>query len=289
VLLQRCGGAEQVRWPGWLKLAETPAEVAGLAAERRRLEEEGHRHAWLDGDGVAELEPRLGPRFEVGLWLEDNGQVDRPGALLRRFAERFAADGGRIVADEVRGLRETAGGVEVVGAAASYAAARAVLAAGPWSAPLARQLGCRLPLVAERGYHLTLPQAETPLERPIYSARHGFVLAPMGASLRLTAGAEIARLDSPADERPIRELLAEVRRLVPAAATEVASSWMGRRPSTPDSLPVIAPAPRAPRVMLAYGHGHLGLTLGPLTGRLVADHLGERPDKLPMAPYRARR
>jgi len=289
VLLQRCGGAERVRWPGWLKLAEGPPEVAGLAAEARRLAEEGHRYSWLDGAGVADLEPALGPRFAAGLWLEDNGQVDRPGALLRHFAERFAADGGRIVADEVRDVRETASGVEVVGAAGTYAGDRAVLAAGPWSAALARRLGCRVPLVAERGYHLMLPQAEMPLARPIYSARHGFVAAPMGESLRLTAGAEIARLHTPADERPIRALLPELRRLVPAAATEVASSWMGRRPSTPNGLPVIAPAPRAPRVILAYGHGHLGLTLGPVTGRLVADRLAERPDSLDWSPYAATR
>jgi D-amino-acid dehydrogenase len=277
VLLQRCGGAERVRWPGWLKLAETPAEAAGLAGERRRLEEEGHRHTWLDGDAVAELEPALGPRFTAGLWLEDNGQVDRPGELLRHLAERFAAEGGRLVADEVRHLRETAAGVEVTGAACTYRAARAVLATGPWSAGLARRLGCRVPLVAERGYHLMLPQAAMPLERPIYSARDGFVLAPMGENLRLTAGVEIARLDTPVDERPIRRLLPEVRRLLPGASTAVASSWMGRRPSTPDGLPVIGPAPAAPRVVLAYGHGHLGLTLGPLTGRLVAERLAERP------------
>jgi D-amino-acid dehydrogenase len=287
ILLQRCGGAERVRWNGWLKLAEGPGEVAGLAAERRRLEEEGHRYSWLDGDGVADLEPGLGPRFAAGLWLEGTGQVDRPGALLRHIAARVAAEGGRVVTDEVRDLRETATGVEVVARGGTYRADRAVLATGPWSAALARRLGCRVPLVAERGYHLMLPQATMPLTRPIYSARHGFVLAPMGESLRLTAGAEIARLDTAADERPIRALLAGVRRLVPAAATEVASSWMGRRPSTPDSLPVIAPAPGAPRVMLAYGHGHLGLTLGPVTGRLVADRLAERPHSLDLSPYAA--
>ena len=287
VLLQRCGGAERVRWPGWLKLAETAEDAVDLVAERRRLDEEGHRYAWLDGDDVAQLEPGLGPRFEAGLWLEDNGQVDRPGELLRHVAERFVAEGGRLVADEVRDLRETETGVAVVATTATYTADRAVLAAGPWSADLARRLGCRVPLVAERGYHLMLPQTDVPLGRAVYSARHGFVVAPMGDSLRLTGGAEIARLDSPPDERPIRALLPELRRLLPTAATEVASSWMGRRPSTPDSLPVIAEAPRAPRVVLAYGHGHLGLTLGPVTGRLVADHLTGRPESADLGPFAA--
>lgn len=282
ILLQRCGGAERVSWPGWLKLAEGPREVAELARERRRLEAEGHRHAWLDGDGVAALEPGLGPRFAAGLWLEDDGQIDRPGELLRGFADRFAAAGGRVVADEVRDLRASDRAVAAVGGAGTYRADRAVLAAGPWSGPLARRLGARVPLVAERGYHLTLPQPVPPLARPIFDARHGFVLAPMGDGLRLTWGAEIARRDAPADERPIRALVAEVRRLLPGAATTVAASWLGARPSTPDGLPVIAPAPRAPRVILAYGHGHLGLTLGPLTGRLVADRLARRPDSLPL-------
>ncbi len=109
-------------------------------------------------------------------------------ALEPALVPRFAAAGGRIVADEVRDLRETASGVEVSGAAGRYLAARAVLAAGPWSAPLARRLGCRVPLVAERGDQLMLPQAEMPLARPIYDARHGVVVAPMGAGLRLMAG-----------------------------------------------------------------------------------------------------
>jgi len=289
ILLQRCGGAERVSWPGWLKLAEGAGEVADLVRERRRLEAEGHRYAWLDADGVAALEPGLGPRFATGLWLADDGQIDRPGELLRHFAARFAAAGGRLVADEVRELHATDRGVAAVGGAGTYRGDRAVLAAGPWSNPLARRLGVAVPLVAERGYHLMLPQAAPPLARPVFSARHGFVLAPMGDALRLTWGAEIARHDSPADERPIRALVAEVRRLLPGAATEVAASWLGARPSTPDGLPVIAPAPRAPRVMLAYGHGHLGLTLGPLTGRLVADRLAQRPDLLPLEPCAATR
>jgi D-amino-acid dehydrogenase len=278
ILLQRTGGGERVGWRGWLKLAEGDREAASLAGERRRLDAAGQAYAWLDGDGVAALEPALAPRFTAGLWLTDTGHVDRPGDLLRHLAGRFTAEGGRLVTDDVRDLREDGDGVVVEGAAATYRGAHAVLATGPWSAALARRLGCRVPLVAERGYHLMLPQSEAPLARPIYSARRSFVLAPMGASLRLTAGAEIARLDTAPDERPIRALLAEVRRLLPRAATEVAASWLGRRPSTPDSLPVIGPAPAAPRVVLAYGHGHLGLTLGPLTGRLVADRLAQRPD-----------
>jgi D-amino-acid dehydrogenase len=289
ILLQRCGGTERVSWPGWLKLAESEAEAAVLTGERRRLEEEGFAHAWLGGDGVAELEPALGPRFTAGLWLEGNGQVDRPGALLAHFAGRFTAEGGRLVRDEVRELAETSRGVGGGGERARYEAGHAVLAAGPWSAGLGRRLGCRVRLAAERGYHLMLPQGETLLARPIYSARHGFVAAPMGDAIRLTGGAEIARLASPPDERPIRALLPELRRLLPRARIRVASSWMGARPSMPDSLPVIARAPRAPRVVLAYGHGHLGLTLGPVTGRLVADLMAERPPIVPLAPFAARR
>ena len=289
ILLQRAGGAERVRWCGWLKLADGPHEVAALAGERRQLEAAGQDHAWLDGAGVAALEPHLAPTFAAGLWLRDTAQVDRPGELLAQFARRFVAEGGRLVMDTVNDLRVTATGVVAHGRVAKYAAEHAVLATGPWSAPLARRLGCRVPLVAERGYHLVLPQSTVLLDRPIYSARHGFVLAPMGDALRLTAGAEIARLDTPADERPTRALAAEVRRLLPEASTDVVVSWLGRRPSTPDSLPVIGTAPRSERVVLAYGHGHLGLTLGPLTGRLVADRLAGRPPAPALDACRPRR
>ncbi len=285
LLLQRCGGNDRVTWNGWLKLAESEAEARSYDHPRRLLAEAGHDAEWLDGDGVAELEPALAPRFVGGLWLKGNGQVDRPHELLRMFAARFVADGGTIVADETREIDVGGVGVVVRGAAGDHAADRAVLAAGPWSARLARRLGCRVRLVAERGYHLMLEQEATQLRRALYSTRLGFALAPMGPYLRLTHGAEIARLDTPPDERRIRRLLPEVRRWLPTASVEVASSWLGRRPSTPDSLPVIGPAPASAKVILAYGHNHVGLTQGPITGRLVADLVAGRAPEIDLRPY----
>jgi D-amino-acid dehydrogenase len=225
----------------------------------------------------------------AGLWATANAQVDRPGELLRVFAARFAAEGGQIVRDDVTDIEAEGGGVVVRGATGSYRGEQAVLATGPWSARLARRLGCRVPLIAERGYHLMLPQVRMPIERTLYSARGSFVLAPMGEALRLTGGAEIARLESPADERPLRRLLGEVRRLLPGADVDVETSWMGSRPSTPDSLPVIARAPGLTRVVVAYGHGHLGLTQGPITGRIVADLVGGRAPRIALDAFGARR
>lgn len=285
MLLQRCGGNDRVRWNGWLKLAESEAEAKGYDGARELLAAAGHEVEWLDGEGVRALEPALAPRFHAGLWLKGNGQVDRPGELLRLFAERFAAEGGRIVRDDVRDVAVAGDGIVVVGAAARYAADQAVLAAGPWSAGLARRLGCRVRLVAERGYHLMLKQETMPLTRALYSTRHGFALAPMGPYLRLTHGAEIARADTPPDERRIRALLPEVRRWLPPASVEVDSCWMGRRPSTPDSIPVIGRAPALAKVILAYGHNHVGLTQGPITGRLVADLVAGRQPEIDLAPF----
>ncbi len=111
----------------------------------------------------------------------------------------------------------------------------------------------------------------------------------MGDALRLSAGAEIARIDTPGDERAIRRLVGAAKRLLPETATDVAASWMGRRPSTPDRLPVIDRSPRLERVVLAYGHGHLGLTQGPITGRRVADLVAGRSPRLDLTPYRALR
>ncbi len=289
VLLQRHGGNERVTWPGWLKLAETDAEAASAAAERRVLEAFEHEVDWLDGDGVADLEPGLAPRFKAGLWLKGNGLVDRPGALLQHFAERFTAVGGVLRRDEVGDVRDVGDAVEVAGASGTLRADAAVLAAGPWSARLGRGLGCRLRLVAERGYHLMLPQTTMPIGRALIAVGRGFVLAPMGDSLRLTHGAEIARNDTAPDERRIRATLGELRRWLPDASVEVESSWMGRRPSTADSLPIIARAPASARVILAYGHGHLGLTMGPITGRLVADLVVGRPPALDLSAYAAAR
>ena len=165
-----------------------------------------------------------------------------------------------------------------------------VIAAGAWSKELARQVGDRVLLDTERGYHLNLEPGEAgELRRPVVFPERGFVLAPMLDGIRLTSGVELAGLNAPPDFSRIRRLLPAAREALPGLSDRVTREWMGYRPSTPDSLPVIARSPRSSAVFYAFGHQHLGLTLGPITGRLIAAAVagqaaGVRPDALSCRP-----
>lgn len=151
---------------------------------------------------------------------------------------------------------------------------RAVIAAGAWSKPFAAMLGSTPRLNSERGYHLMFPNGGQQLRRPVSVVSPGYTLAPMIEGLRLASGIEFASVEACPDFRRIAAMAAHARTLLPHLPAEPTSRWLGRRPSMPDSLPVIRTAEGAPNFVLAFGHGHLGLTLGPVTGRIVAELVG---------------
>ena len=130
-----------------------------------------------------------------------------------------------------------------------------------------------------------LPHAGINLSRPIYSSEHGFVATPLAAGLRLAGTVELAGLEAPADYRRSDVLLTHARRLFGALGESGATRWMGFRPSMPDSLPVIGRSPRHRNVILAFGHGHVGLTLGPITGQLVAELVAGAPPSVDLSPF----
>jgi D-amino-acid dehydrogenase len=165
-----------------------------------------------------------------------------------------------------------------------------VVAAGAWSRPLARRLGTDLPLDTERGYHLQLPREAAVRPRlPVYSTERGQVCTPLAAGLRLAGTVELASLEAPADWRRADLLLANARRWFPEIDGRGAQRWLGFRPSMPDSLPVIARAPKVANAVLAFGHGHCGLMLGARTGELVRDLVLDRLPEIDVAPFRADR
>ena len=285
-------GAEDLLRPvGWLKLYETEVGFAGSALERRLMTEQGIRFEVLTADEIRQLEPALAPRYVRGLLQPESAFVRQPHLLVESYARHFAAAGGRLLRDRVRRLEPLAGeGVRVRAELGIHRFDRAVVAAGAWSRSLAAEIGDRVSLDTERGYHLNLdPAGAGELRRPVVFPERKFVLAPMQDGIRLTSGVELAGLDAPPDFRPIQALLPQAREALPGLGDTVTREWMGYRPSTPDSLPVIGASPRASSVIYAFGHGHLGLTLGPITGRLVADLVANRAPTIDVTPYRADR
>jgi D-amino-acid dehydrogenase len=216
--------------------------------------------------------------------------VANPGRAVEGLAADFVERGGRLVTAEVTGFALGDRPYRVLCEAGAVSEADViVLAAGAWSRGLARQLGASVPLDTERGYHLMLPPVESGLGRPTIHGEHSFSLSPMEQGTRLTSQVEFAGLDAPPDFRRVRGLLGAAKRMLPALEIAERSAWLGHRPSLPDSLPVIGPVDVVPDVYLGFGHGHLGLTQGPVTGRILADLVAGRDPGIDLRPYRAGR
>lgn len=161
-----------------------------------------------------------------------------------------------------------------------------VLAAGVWSRPLAAQLGTKVPLEAERGYHVMFGKQDFGLKRALVSADRSVSLAHMQDGIRATGVAEFAAPDAPADMRIADMVMRHAKALVPGLEGEPASRWMGPRPSHPDSKPVIGRSPRHGNVLFAFGHDHLGLTMAGITGKLIGELATAKPTTVDLEPFR---
>lgn len=290
-LINLSGAEGIVRPVGWLKVYETESAFAHTAYDREIMAAHGVRCDVLGSEDIGQLEPALARRFVKGLFQPDSAFASSPRKLAESYAAQFVRMGGAIVQERVRGIHMEAGRAVLDCELGFRTFDTVVIAAGAWSKELARQLGDKVRLDTERGYHLNLRPGEAgELRRAVvFPDRGGFVLAPMQDGIRLTSGVELAGLNAPPDFTRIQRLVPVAQQMLPGLSGEITRQWMGYRPSTPDSLPVIGASPHAPTVFYAFGHQHLGLTLGAVTGRLIADLISGRTPPLDMTPYRADR
>jgi D-amino-acid dehydrogenase len=287
--LAALSGVHDVLRPvGWLKVYETEKGFEGSALERKLMSRHGIKFEVLNQDELRQLEPSLAPKFVKALFQPDSGFASYPWKLVDGYGQHFAQAGGQFLHENVRRLEpREGGGVRVRSERGIRDFDSVVVAAGAWSAKLAAQLGDRVSLEAERGYHLNLDPGEAgELRRPVVFPERVFAMAPMQDGIRINSGIELAGLEAPPDFSRIYKLLPHARAALPGLSGRVNREWMGYRPSTPDSVPVIGKSPRCPSVVYAFGHGHLGLTLGPATGRLVASVVAGRSPGIDLALYR---
>jgi len=287
-LADAAGVGNLLRGTGWLKAFEDEAEFAAFAPELRLLEERGIAVEVLNRDELRQLEPALAPIFARAVFLPGSGSVESPVRLVQGYAAHFVGNGGAIEPRKVTHLKPADGRVTIDTDGGPVAADAAVIAAGAWSKTLAAQVGCRVPLDTERGYHAMFA-GDGGLRHPVLHSRYGYVVSPMADGARMTFGAELAGLHAPPDWRRLRAMVPRLRRALPGLTEEVTSEWLGFRPSLPDSLPVIGQSPDHPSVILAFGHGHIGLSLSAITGQFVADLLAGRTPEVDLAPTRADR
>jgi D-amino-acid dehydrogenase len=292
-LIAESGAGGFVRRVGWMRVFRTARERDMRFAEAERWRREfGINHRALDARALQELEPHLAPVLVGALHWTDPISVDDPQGLALAYLRRFEELGGVFLQGNAATLESQGDGWRLRTASGPLDASSAVVALGPWAEVLTRALGYDFPLAVKRGYHMHYRAAgEARLNHPILDTERGYFLGPLRRGIRLTTGAEFALRD--AMRTPVQLARAEplARELFPLAERLDAEPWMGSRPCTPDMLPIIGRAPRHANLWFAFGHAHHGLTLGAVTGRLVAEmHAGETPfvDPAPYSPERFR-
>ncbi|HZU89184.1 MAG TPA: FAD-dependent oxidoreductase [Stellaceae bacterium] len=293
-LVAAAGAADLVRRLGHLYVYRSAEslEKDRLAWELRR--DNGVETDEFDADGLRQLEPALSRDYVRGVLVRENGHTVNPLLLVERLLRHVLDAGGELIRARASGFRLAGERLAAVRTdEGEIAADAAIVCAGAWSKPLAAALGDRVPLESERGYHLMIRDPEATPRIPTADADGKFVATPMATGLRFAGTVELAGLTAPPDWRRAHILLQQGRRMLPALAAhypqERISVWMGHRPSLPDSLPVIGPARASADVIYAFGHGHVGMTAAPMTGRIVADLVAGRTPPFDLAPFSARR
>jgi len=273
-LVHAIGAPELLLEAGHLHLYPDEAALARDAAAWSLRKRHGIACERLDRDGILALEPAIGERYRVAMYLPDHGTIVNPYRYVTRIAEAFASAGGHVAQHDVRLLTPERAAWRVHGEGRAWTVRRVVVAAGAWSNALLAPLGATLPLESQRGYHATFDGVRGVIARTVVLSDRKAFMAPMEGGLRIAGTVEFGGLARPPDWRRA-ELLAEFARatLPGLLASASTSMWMGHRPCVPDSLPRIGAVPGHSGLFVATGHGHLGLTQAPATAARVIEWL----------------
>jgi len=317
-LAQWAGASQLIRRDGWAAAYRSQAALDGDALGWRLRRERGVRITTLRGGEIRDFDPTLSPSITHLLHLPDQGHCLDSLALSRALGERLQAGGAATVAASARGFGFQDGRVvEIQTDAGPVAVDAVVVATGAYSAKLSAALGVPVPLDTERGYHVHLATPGAIPRVPLLDAAGKWFVTPMQTGLRVAGAVEFAGLDAPPDWRRADALLDGLPGLIPQALgaplgqsvgqsvgqsggqsvgqsvgrsaagvpPEGITRWMGRRPSLPDSRPVIGRTPLFRNAILAFGHGHVGLTSAAMTGRLVAELLDGEPTAIDLRAF----
>jgi D-amino-acid dehydrogenase len=294
-LAEEAGVADLITRQGVLFAFPDRAAFEAEALSWKVRRENGVQWLELDEDELRQREPALDRRYKFAILVEANGQCRDPGAYVAALVrhavglgavlKRAGASGFRIEGRRLRAVTTTDGG--------EIACDKAVIAAGAWSKVLAQAAGDWVPLETERGYHVVISDPGVEPRYPVMPSdgKMGCAMTPQG--LRLGGQVELAGLDAAPNWARAEVLLRFARRVYPGIPADLPREriklWMGHRPSMPDGLPCLGPASGCADVVHAFGHGHVGLTAGATTGKLVADVIAGRTPAIDLAPYAAGR
>ena len=286
-LAAAAGATDLIRTDGVLYVYQDPALAEAARDAMAESDRRGTPARYVTGDQVRDIDPALPATVSCGFHKPEERFVRSPLELTAKVVAAFTAAGGVLARDEVVRLEARAGRSPRVRCRdETWEADKVVVAAGAWSPWLAAQLGVRLLVVPERGYHAMLPRAGVALRTAVHYGDRLISMTPMIGGLRVSSGAELADADA-APNWTRRDVVVEgSRALFPDLDDTGATRWMGPRPSTPDTLPIIGAHPAHPDVLFATGHGQLGLTLSAVTAEVTGELAVGRVANFDLSPCR---
>ncbi|MSP01696.1 MAG: FAD-dependent oxidoreductase [Acetobacteraceae bacterium] len=293
-LAEEAGVGELIVKQGVLFAYPDRAAFEAEALSWRLRRENGTRWLELDEDELRQREPTLSRRYKFALLVEENGQCRDPGAYVAALVRHAVASGATLRRAGATGFRIENGQLRaVITTDGEVAADKSVIAAGAYSKQLAAAAGDRVPLETERGYHVVISDPGVEPRYPVMPSDGKMAFAMTPAGLRTGGQVELAGLEAAPNWKRAEVLLKFVREVYPGVPANLPPErlklWMGHRPSMPDGLPCLGPASGSPDILHAFGHGHVGLTAGAATGKIVADLISGRPPAFDLTPYAARR
>ena len=285
-LVKHAGVEDLIRRTGYVAVYGTRRAYEGDALAWKLRRDRGVVMDELDAAAIRRHVPELPGNYEVGLYLHDHGYVANPERLTKSLAAQLQRDGGTILQRKVIDIELGPDGPRALATdAGSIPVETLVICAGAHSNEFSRRFGDDVPLEAERGYHVTVSDPRFKLSLPVMVPEHKLFVTPMEMGLRIAGQSEFAGIDAEPDYGRADVLARLMQRMFPGISTADATQWMGRRPSMPDSLPVIGPSSKVANVYYAFGHGHVGLCGGAPTGRIISDLIAGREPGLDIRPY----
>jgi D-amino-acid dehydrogenase len=289
-LADEAGVGELIQKTGLLYVFPDREDFAAEALAWDIRRENGIKWIELDENELRQREPALDRRYRFGLFVEDGGHCTDPGAYVAALVAHARSQGAEFRRARATGFTVANGRLQAVRTdAGDVACNKAVIAAGAWSRELARMLGDRVQLETERGYHAVIANPESFPRHPIMPSDGKMANTMTSQGLRVAGQVEIAGLEAAPNWKRAEILRDYALKTYPGLPRDLPAErvkvWMGHRPSTPDSLPCIGPASGCADVVHCYGHGHIGLAAGALSGRLAADLISGKPPVIDPAPY----
>jgi len=280
-----------IRRDGWIEIHRTRTKFKAAIEVAKKSCDQGVDHQVLSLKELQKLEPHCNFKGVVGAihWL-NSWQVSNPGALVKAYAKSFQNMGGEIRESDVKKILPDGDGWQIITDDGIFYCNHLVVAAGPWSNQLIKPLGYDFPLFPMRGYHQHFKvQNENTINHSLVEVDKGFVMGPMQQGIRITTGAEMALIDAKKNVGQLSDVVAFAKKIIPLNDKVENEPWCGSRPCMSDMKPVIGAAGKHANLWLAFGHGHQGFTLGPITGRIIEELIHNKPTIVDVNPFNAQR